>query len=199
MNIEKLRLKKFKRFTDLEIDLSSCPAPPKLVLLMGANGTGKSSIFDAFEYISAPQKGKTNHDDAYFTKTSGNTRSVSIALGGGIDLTRSNRQRTVTSPSSWNGKSAFYGRSSFRTVPELRPQHRAPSIWLPTRIALSGLSSTIFVSILTSRRLPRPSSAKSGEGISARRPCVHASLIRSTTVWREFLESTIRLPCVWFT
>ena len=126
MNIEKLRLENFKRFTDLEIDLSSCPAPPKLVLLMGANGTGKSAIFDAFEYISAPQKGTTNHDDAYFTKNSDNTRSVSITLGGGIDLTRSNQQRTVTSPPGWNGKSAFYGRSSFRTVPELRPQHRAP-------------------------------------------------------------------------
>ena len=56
MNIEKLRVQGFKRFTDLEIDLSSCQAPPKLGLLIGANGSGKSSVFDAFEYISAPHK-----------------------------------------------------------------------------------------------------------------------------------------------
>ncbi len=40
MNIEKLHFKNFKRFTDLNIDLSSCQAPPKLVLLTGANGSG---------------------------------------------------------------------------------------------------------------------------------------------------------------
>jgi len=48
MNIEALHLENFKRFSDLRIDLSSLDAPPKLVLLIGANGSGKSSIFDAF-------------------------------------------------------------------------------------------------------------------------------------------------------
>ena len=69
MNIEKLRVKNFKRFTDLEIDLSSCQAPPKLVLLIGANGSGKSSVFDAFEYISAPHKrGIRDHYVDYWEK-----------------------------------------------------------------------------------------------------------------------------------
>ena len=127
MNIEKLRLKNFKRFTDLEIDLSSCQAPPKLVLLMGANGSGKSSVFDAFEYISAPHKqGIRDHYVDYFEKDSGTEPSVSITLGGGVALTRSKGTRIVTNPQNWNTKSTFYGRSSFRTVPELRPQHRAP-------------------------------------------------------------------------
>ena len=57
MNVETLRLKNFKRFTDLKIDLSSSAAPAKLVLLIGANGSGKSSVFDAFEYLSGPSKG----------------------------------------------------------------------------------------------------------------------------------------------
>ena len=52
MNVSELHLRNFKRFTDLKIDLSACPA--KLVLLIGANGSGKSSIFDAIEYLSGP-------------------------------------------------------------------------------------------------------------------------------------------------
>ena len=128
MNIEKLRVKNFKRFTDLEIDLSSCQAPPKLVLLIGANGSGKSSVFDAFEYISAPHKqGIRNHYVDYFEKSSGTESSVSITLGGGVALTRSKEIRTVTTPRNWNSRSAFYGRSSFRTVPELRPRGRSPA------------------------------------------------------------------------
>ena len=57
MNVTRLRLANFKRFTDLTIDLSPCAGAPKLVLLIGANGSGKSSVFDAFEYLSAQHKG----------------------------------------------------------------------------------------------------------------------------------------------
>ena len=46
MRITKLQLKNFKRFTDLTID--GIPKEAKLVLLIGSNGSGKSSIFDAF-------------------------------------------------------------------------------------------------------------------------------------------------------
>ena len=57
MNVTRLHLANFKRFTDLTIDLTSCAGAPKLVLLIGANGSGKSSVFDAFEYLSALHKG----------------------------------------------------------------------------------------------------------------------------------------------
>ncbi len=51
MFINKLQLKNFKRFTDLTVDRAAQQNqnPPKLVLLIGANGSGKSCIFDAFE------------------------------------------------------------------------------------------------------------------------------------------------------
>ena len=125
MNIEKLKLGKFKRFTDLEIDLSSCQVPPKLVLLIGANGSGKSSIFDALEYVSSPHKGRIrDHYLDYFTKGSEADMSVSVSLGGGVSLMRSNLAHPTTSPRDWSMKSAFYGRSSFRTVPELHSQRR---------------------------------------------------------------------------
>lgn len=49
MKIKKIHLKNFKRFTDLTID--EIPETAKLVVLIGANGCGKSSLFDAFNYF----------------------------------------------------------------------------------------------------------------------------------------------------
>jgi predicted ATP-dependent endonuclease of OLD family len=47
MKVKKLHLKEFKRFDDLTVDLGD--NPKKIVAIVGPNGCGKSSIFDAFE------------------------------------------------------------------------------------------------------------------------------------------------------
>ena len=47
MKIKKIKLKEFKRFDDLTIDLGD--NPKKIIALVGPNGSGKSTIFDAFE------------------------------------------------------------------------------------------------------------------------------------------------------
>ena len=46
MRIKSVRLKNYKRFTDLTI--AHIPATARLVVLVGPNGTGKSSVFDSF-------------------------------------------------------------------------------------------------------------------------------------------------------
>ena len=46
MRIKKIRLKNYKRFTELTI--ADLPATARLVVLVGPNGTGKSSVFDSF-------------------------------------------------------------------------------------------------------------------------------------------------------
>lgn len=56
MKIKSLQLKNFKRFTDLQ--LQNIPEETKLVLLIGSNGSGKSSIFDSFEMASDLIRGK---------------------------------------------------------------------------------------------------------------------------------------------
>lgn len=48
MKIKELKLNKFKRFTDLTI--KDIPASAKLVILVGPNGCGKTSIFEAFNH-----------------------------------------------------------------------------------------------------------------------------------------------------
>ena len=117
MNVSELHLRNFKRFTDLKIDLAGSPA--KLVLLIGANGSGKSSIFDSFEYLSGPSKGTADPYTAFIKKNRDKEVSVSCLLGGGYSVRRSNQQKTTCSP-DLNLRDAFYGRSSLRTVPELR-------------------------------------------------------------------------------
>ncbi len=49
MRIQKIELTNFKRFTSLII--SDIPDTSKLVLLIGSNGSGKSSLFDAFDWV----------------------------------------------------------------------------------------------------------------------------------------------------
>ncbi len=135
MNVARLRLANFKRFTDLTIDLSSCAGAPKLVLLIGANGSGKSSVFDAFEYLSGQHKGEPQGLDAfgfglrkdggaayarYLKKDLDAETSVSCSFGGGFEISRSNESQATASPPKWDVQSAFYGRSSLRTIPELR-------------------------------------------------------------------------------
>jgi predicted ATPase len=56
MRLESIHIRDFKRFADLEI--SNIPQTTKLVLLTGPNGSGKTSLFEAFNYwmkISARQ------------------------------------------------------------------------------------------------------------------------------------------------
>ena len=125
MNIEALHLENFKRFSDLRIDLSSLDAPPKLVLLIGANGSGKSSIFDAFEFLSGPAKGLRDYYLDYFKKHTDAHMSVGCTLGGGVKVQRTSKNQ-VSATTGWDGRSAFYGRSSLRTVPELSGKTRAP-------------------------------------------------------------------------
>ena len=116
MKISKIHLTNFKRFTDLLID--NIPSTSKLVLLIGANGSGKSSLFDAFGFIDAAIKRDVTQDDVfwnYFQKK--NERPVSVTIG--LD---NNEEFTVTNTNFIKPnltQTAFYGRTSFRQIPRL--------------------------------------------------------------------------------
>lgn len=67
MKIESVRLENFKRFTNLSIN--NIPENAKLVMLIGPNGCGKSSIFDAFKVWQLWNGFATlPHDQSYCNK-----------------------------------------------------------------------------------------------------------------------------------
>ena len=49
MKIKNIAIKNFKRFTDFTI--SDIPETSKLVLIIGSDGSGKSCLFDAFDWL----------------------------------------------------------------------------------------------------------------------------------------------------
>ena len=80
MKIASMHLQNFKRFTDLKIQ--NIPATAKLVVLLGPNGCGKSSLFDALHYKSYEyrQLGRNEDADYYFKIPTQEPRSDQIDI-----------------------------------------------------------------------------------------------------------------------
>jgi AAA15 family ATPase/GTPase len=114
MKIKSLQLKNFKRFTDLT--LQDIPDNAKLVLLIGSNGSGKSSVFDAFERVSTEtiEPGLSIYTNKeYYSKNKSLDYFIKI----------NNSERLTFDNSNFIGENAkvrnFYGRTSFRQIPRL--------------------------------------------------------------------------------
>jgi AAA15 family ATPase/GTPase len=67
MRIKKIRLKEFKRYDDLTIDLGE--NPKKIIALVGPNGSGKSSVFDAFEEKLKDFRSRNEEPVSFFSKS----------------------------------------------------------------------------------------------------------------------------------
>jgi len=113
MRIKKLELKNFKRFTDLTID--NIPDSAKLVLLIGSNGSGKSSVFDAFELFNSLSRNNMAVGFEYYRKIKDQNIDIKMETFEGLTY------HTDEKNSSGHIKpvSAFYGRTSFRQTPRL--------------------------------------------------------------------------------
>ena len=73
MKIKQIHLEKFKRFTDLTIrDISQ---DVKLVVMLGPNGCGKSTLFDAFKTWHRLNAYGRGTDDEYCKKNQDDNRS----------------------------------------------------------------------------------------------------------------------------
>ena len=80
MKIASVHLQNFKRFTDLRIQ--NIPQTAKLVVLLGPNGCGKSSLFDALHKASYPYRnmGQPKDPDYYTKMTTEGRRSEQIDI-----------------------------------------------------------------------------------------------------------------------
>lgn len=126
MRIRKIELKNFKRFTDLTI--SDIPDSSKLVLVIGSNGSGKSSLFDAFDWLSkGPYKSLPyNGDDTanYYRK---NSSSEPAALVEFIDGNLIEKKGTGVSKGI-ELVQRFLGRRSIRIVPRISNNANTASV-----------------------------------------------------------------------
>ena len=121
MRIKSLELKNFKRFTDLTI--SDIPETAKLVLLIGSNGSGKSSVFDAFEFVNKYHKTNSlDRIDLYYLKSKSESFNVNLSFSDGTfcSILKIGNQVYPDFGLIEEGKNnLFYGRSSYRQVPKL--------------------------------------------------------------------------------
>jgi AAA15 family ATPase/GTPase len=125
MFVKKLQFHNFKRFFDLTIDLSKLTKSPKLVLMIGSNGAGKSSLFDGFEALSAPVKdgGKFNYDGsllAYYAKNQRDSFDISLLSDvGNANIYGHLGKMIFERKGELTNIHHFYGRSSLRQIPRL--------------------------------------------------------------------------------
>jgi predicted ATPase len=110
MRTRTLQLRKFKRFDDLTIDLTS--RSTKIVALVGPNGSGKSSVFDAFEELASSYKGRGGKRAKYYKK--------SLFDGSDINMDYDpSRHVTLTTDETTLDRKSFYIRSAYRFMPRL--------------------------------------------------------------------------------
>lgn len=129
MKISGIELINFKRFTDLKV--TNIPISSKLVVIIGSNGSGKSSLFDSFGFLDAPIKQDVYPDKEffdYYKKDKANPVKVSLQFDGDAtfdissdkyEYPRSVRTTSLRLIFPNLSQFAFYGRTSFRQIPRL--------------------------------------------------------------------------------
>src|ERR1700677_3585972 len=129
MKIKSLQLRNFKRFTDLT--LQGIPEDAKLVLLIGSNGSVKSSVFDAFELVSDiihrtpanspnPSDFSGGKDYTYYQK-SPSLLSIDIAFSdsSSINCIFNSTSGGIMTSNKRFLPTSFYGRSAVRYLPRI--------------------------------------------------------------------------------
>lgn len=110
MKIKNIHIEKFKRFTDLIID--SLPDTAKLIVLVGPNGCGKSSLFDAFKTWHLI-KGYGNGVDEDYCKKVQSERRPAYQL---VNITFHEDISTLTNN---DFRKFFYFRTAYRNSPQI--------------------------------------------------------------------------------
>lgn len=109
MKIKSVRIKDFRRFTDLTVD--GLPESARLIVLAGPNGTGKSSFFDAlYTWLRWTSRKSRSWDNEYHAKA-GSSQDGSWNNQVQIDV-----HGELPNPL----KKAVYVRSAYRNDPQFR-------------------------------------------------------------------------------
>ena len=124
MKIKSIHIQNFKRFTDLKIQ--NIPVKAKLVVLLGPNGCGKSSLFDALHHKSYEyrQMGRHEDPDYYFKMPTPERRSVPLNV-------------EFHNASQNDMRKAIYVRTAYRNDPVINVGaiQTMPSVFQETRFS----------------------------------------------------------------
>lgn len=120
MKIKEVHVDKFKRFTNLTIQ--NIPQSARLVILLGPNGCGKSSLFDAFKTWHKLKAYGHGSDDEYCKKDQLDSRNS-------YDLVNIQFYEEITQTVQDKMKKYFYFRTAYRNSPYISVEaiQRVPS------------------------------------------------------------------------
>ena len=110
MKIKGIHLSNYKRFTDLTI--TGLPATTKLVVLVGPNGCGKSSVFDAFKTWHLFKAYGNGSDNDYCKKNQQEQRQ-------GFELVNIQFHDNVARYTYEQFQETFYFRTAYRNTPQI--------------------------------------------------------------------------------
>lgn len=110
MKIKSIELKNFRRFTDLNIE--GIPETAKLVVMIGPNGCGKSSVFDALQALKDTKGFQSTNvsGDYYFKSKYLLATDIFTSLTENVKLIFHGESPSI--PGEW--KSVFHIRSAYR-------------------------------------------------------------------------------------
>ena len=114
MRIKKILLNNYKRFT--EFTITDLPATARLVVLVGPNGTGKSSVFDSFLLKASAAVNSyrlSGNTDQYYDKVLQSQTTGDVANRVQIDFHDIDEGEV-------NWRSAFQVRSAYRNEADFR-------------------------------------------------------------------------------
>ena len=118
MKIKEIKLNKFKRFTDLTI--TELPETAKLVILVGPNGCGKTSVFEGLYYWYRYYGFNTHWEKDYYIKVANKNEAGSSWFRDLVTLS--------TYDTNLNSSNEIHGRFYFRTAHRNEPDFTTYSL-----------------------------------------------------------------------
>lgn len=117
MKIKEVQLNRFKRFTNLK--LTGIPEAAKLIVLVGPNGSGKTSLFEAFNHWYNLKGYHRVGKQDYLEKKDGERSDSDSWYQNKVEIEFFNNQQLVQEQI----KGKFYFRTAYRNEPDFTVSH----------------------------------------------------------------------------